>query len=90
MSPHRPETPSVLQAEEPPKQRAGAFAAREQKEEKGSEPGNQSPSCFISGSCDRKCKVFTGDLSPRWMAAGETQRKNNGGKSELLSNIYNL
>lgn len=90
MSPHRPETPSVLQAEEPPKQRAGALAAREQKEEKGSEPGNQSPSCFISGSCDRKCKVFTGDLSPRWMAAGETQRKHNGGKSELLSNIYNL
>lgn len=71
MSPHGP-GPLVLQLRSHQIQSSPveARSVQEQKEEKESERSNQSSSCFISGSCDRKCKVFTGDLSERWIAAG--------------------
>lgn len=65
-----------------------ALAARGREEEKGSEPGNHSARCFISGSCDRKCKAFGSGLRQRWIAAGEAQSKCNS--LELLVWIQNV
>lgn len=65
MSPRR--SGSAVQA---PGRALEARSVREQKNEKDYEPGNHSSSCVISGSCDRKQKVFTGDLSQRLIATG--------------------